>query len=211
MGCLRPRIGLLVVLVVATVMVGYVGVTYVQVWMASNREQAPAVPAGDVDAVTADAIVVLGAAQWDGKPSPVFQQRLDHAAGLYNQGVAPAIVVTGGKQDGDRVSQGLAAYEYLRALGVPDEALLVEVDGRNTFTELSATSAILAGSGRGSRVVLVTDGYHARRTALVAQELGLDPLVSPSTSGGERSQLMRETGAVAVGRIIGFRRLSNLG
>jgi len=141
----------------------------------------------------------------------VFQSRLDHAAGLYRQGVAPVIVVTGGKQEGDRVSQGLAAYDYLRSLGVPDEALLVEVDGRNTFTELSATAAILASSGRGNEVMLVTDGYHARRSALTAAEVGLDAKVSPSTRGVGADQLVREAAASAAGRVVGFRRLSNLG
>lgn len=186
-------------LVVVVVLVGYVAVTFVQVWMASGRN----------DARSSDAIVVLGAAQWDGQPSPVFQQRLDHAAELHAQGLAPVIVVTGGKQAGDRVTQGRAAYDYLRGLGIPDEALLVEVDGTDTYTELAATAAILNASGSGKKVLLVTDGYHALRTSMVATEVGMDPAVSPASDRGAGAELMRETAAVSAGRMVGFRRLSN--
>jgi uncharacterized SAM-binding protein YcdF (DUF218 family) len=190
--------------VVAVVAVGvvYVGVGVVGVWRAANTD---AVVPGE----SYDAIVVLGAAQWDGQPSPVFSRRLDHAAGLFGDGVAGHIVVTGGKQEGDRVTQGLAAYDYLRAAGVPDEALLVEVDGTDTYTELAATANILRTQGLGERVVPVTDGYHAHRTALVAREVGLEPAVSPATSGVDLPRLSREGAGVAAGRIVGFRRLSN--
>lgn len=205
MGCLRPRLRTLVALVAIVAVMGYAAVTFVQVLAASFGDDAGG------DGASADAIVVLGAAQWDGQPSPVFGRRLDHAADLYRRGVAPVIVVTGGMQEGDRVSQGIAAYDYLRSAGVPDEGLLVEVDGRNTYTELSATAAILEGAGRGDRVMLVTDGYHARRTALIASEVGLDPSVSPSSSGGQPHQLIRETVGSGLGQVVGFRRLSNLG
>jgi uncharacterized SAM-binding protein YcdF (DUF218 family) len=184
----------------------YVVVTVAQVWLTSLRDDAE-VGAGR----TADAIVVMGAAQWDGRPSPVFQQRLDHAAGLHAAGTAPVIVVTGGKQAGDRFTQGFAAYDYLRSKGLTDEAILVEVDGRDTWTELSATAAILESTGRGTRVVLVTDGYHALRTSLVAEEFGLEPFLSPSSTGTPANRLVAESGAVAVGRLVGFGRLSALG
>jgi uncharacterized SAM-binding protein YcdF (DUF218 family) len=183
----------------------YVAVTVAQVWLASVRDDAE--PASGR---TADAIVVMGAAQWDGQPSPVFQERLDHAATLHAAGVAPVIVVTGGKQEGDRFTQGFAAYDYLRGKGLPDEAVLVEVDGRDTWSELSATAGILETTGRGPSVVLVTDGYHALRTSLVATELGLDPRMSPSSSGTPPNRLVAETAAVALGRLMGFGRLSGL-
>jgi uncharacterized SAM-binding protein YcdF (DUF218 family) len=186
-------------LVVVVVLVGYVAVTFVQVWLASGRD----------DARQSDAVVVLGAAQWDGQPSPVFQQRLDHAAELHAQGLAPVIVVTGGKQAGDRVTQGRAAYGYLRGLGVADEALLVEVDGTDTYTELAATAAILEASGVGNQVLLVSDGYHSLRTSMIATEIGLDAAVSPASGRGAGGELMRETVAVSAGRMVGFRRLSN--
>lgn len=186
-------------LVIAVVVIGYVAVTFAQVWLASDRD----------DAQPADAVVVLGAAQWDGRPSPVFQQRLDHAAELHSQGLAPVIVVTGGKQDGDRVTQGAAAYDYLRGLGISDEALLVEVDGTDTYTELAASAAILDAAGIGRTVLLVTDGYHSLRTSMIATEVGMDAAVSTASGGGGGAELMRETAAVSVGRVMGFRRLSN--
>ena len=185
--------------IVVAVVVAYLGVTFLQVWLAA-----------DDDAVgPADAVVVLGAAQWDGRPSPVFQRRLDHAAALWSAGVAPNIVVTGGKQSGDRVTQGFAAYDYLRRRGVPDAALLVEVNGTDTYTELSASAGILRAAGLGNQVVLVTDGYHALRTRLVAEEVGLAAGVSVASEGIRPAQLVRETAGVAAGRLVGFRRLSN--
>ena len=178
----------------------YVGVTFAQVWWASRQD----------DAQPADAIVVMGAAQYDGRPSPVFEARLDHAAELYAEGVAPVIVVTGGKQEGDRVTQGVAGFEYLRGEGVPEEALRVEVDGTNTFEELSATALILGNEGIGEDVVIVSDPYHAMRLDGIAREVGLSPHVSPTGAGATFSSLARETGGVAVGRLITYRRLSNL-
>jgi uncharacterized SAM-binding protein YcdF (DUF218 family) len=162
----------------------YVAVTFVQVWQASRR-----------DAVqSADAIVVLGAAQYDCRPSPVLRQRLDHAHELYVDGVAGTIVVTGGKQRGDRCT---------------DEALLLEVQGRNSWESLAATGHILRDRDL-TRVVLVTDGYHALRVQAIAEQIGLDASVSPSHRGGSFGALVKETAAVAVGRIVGFDRLVDI-
>jgi uncharacterized SAM-binding protein YcdF (DUF218 family) len=190
----------------AAVVAAYLLLTFVQVWQASGHDELGD-PAGGV--ATADAIVVLGAAQWDGQPSPVFRARLDHGADLWRGGVAPVVVVAGGKQQGDRVTQGFVAYDYLRSLGLPDDAVLVEVEGTDTYSELAAAAGILDANALGADVVLVTDGFHAQRSTLVANEVGLNPVVSPSTTGADRDQLLRETAAVALGRIVGFRRLSN--
>lgn len=178
----------------------YVGVTFVQVWWASRQDGATA----------ADAIIVMGAAQYDGRPSPVFEQRLDHAADLWDDGLAPVVVVTGGKQEGDRVTQGRAGYDYLRAKGLPDEALRVEVDGTNTYEELSASARILRNEELGDSVLLVTDPYHAMRVEGIAEEVGLDASVSPTEGSASLSELARETAGVSLGRVIGYRRLSNL-
>ena len=177
----------------------YLTVTFVQVWQAAGR----------ADTGPVDAVVVLGAAQWDGAPSPVFQRRLDRAVELWDAGAAPRIVVAGGKQEGDRVSQGFAAYDYLRGRNVPEEAILVEVEGTDTYGELAAAAAILRSAGVGDRVLLVTDGYHALRTQVVADEVGLDPSVSTVSGPGGFPQMARETLAVAAGRLVGFRRLAN--
>ena len=158
----------------------------------------------------ADAIVVLGAAQYHGQPSPVLQERLDHALELYDAGLAPVIVLTGGKQAADTFTEATTGYNYLRERGVPDEALLKEVDGRSTWDSLQAAHRFLSQRGA-DRIVLVTDDYHAYRVEAIAEEIGFDATVSPSDSlldgTGKLRQLVRETVAVSVGRIIGWDRL----
>ncbi len=182
----------------------YLGMTAVQVYAAGRRdERAPA-----------DAILVLGAAQYDGRPSPVFQARLDHALALYAAGVAPSLVVTGGKQPEDRVTEAFSAYRYLRERGVPDPALLPVTDGEDTWESMAASARVLRARGLGS-VVLVSDPTHALRTRVIAEELGLDAQLSPTDTspagaGTVLRQGVRETAAVALGRVVGHRRLANL-
>ena len=187
------------VLLLLVLVVGYVGVTFVQVWAASRHDGAKA----------ADAVVVLGAAQYDGRPSPVLQGRLDHALELYQDGLVDVIVVTGGKQKGDRFTEAYVGSTYLRGKGVPGDDLLLEVQGRNTWESLAAATRILHDKGMDD-AVLVTDGYHALRVDAIADELGIEASVSPARRGGTLRQLVEETGAVAVGRIVGFRRLVNI-
>ncbi len=186
-------------LAAVAIVVLYIGVTFAQVWWASRSD----------DTTPASAVVVMGAAQWNGKPSPVLQKRLDHAVELYRQGVAPLIVVTGGKQTGDAVTQGLSGYQYLRDQGVPDDAIKVEVHGTNSYEELSASALILSDAGTGDDVVIVTDPYHALRAQQIADEVGLAAHVSPTDSSVGLRQLARETVAVSLGRIIGYRRLAS--
>jgi uncharacterized SAM-binding protein YcdF (DUF218 family) len=186
-------------LLAGALVVAYVGVTFVQVWRASRRD-------GDR---SAEAIVVLGAAQYDCRPSPVLEERLDHALELYEGGTAGTIVVTGGRQEGDRCTEATASAEYLLAAGVPDADVLREVQGTSTWESLAASARILR-DVRLTHVVLVTDGYHALRVQAIADELGLDASVSPSGNGGSVRDYVEETAAVAVGRIVGFRRLVDL-
>lgn len=186
--------------VVAMVLVlGYVLVTFGQVLWASHRDGAR----------DADAVVVLGAAQYHGTPSPVLEGRLEHAYDLYEQGLVSTIVVTGGKQEGDQFTEAHAGYTYLRQRGVPEEDLLMEVQGTNTWESLAASARILRDRGL-TDAIMVTDGYHSLRVGAIADELGLDASVSPSRGGGTLWELVHETGAVAVGRIMGFRRLVNI-
>lgn len=191
---LRVGLGLL------ALAVGYLAVTFGQVLWASRQD----------DARAASAIVVMGAAQWDGRPSPVLRARLDHAVALWEQGHADLIIVTGGKQAGDRVTQGLAGYRYLRDVGVPEEAIRVEVDGTDSYEELSASALIVANEALPPEVVVVSDPYHAFRVSEIADEVGLRAWVSPTGTGTSMRSLARETVAVALGRIVGYRRLSNL-
>jgi len=142
----------------------YVGVTFFQVLLA----------AGTDDRVEADAIVVLGAAQYDGEPSPVLAGRLDHAEKLWREGVAPVIVTTGSNLPGDRFTEGFAGYEYLRFAGIPDADLLVITDGASTWEQLAATARQLRLRDLDS-VVLVSDPYHSLRLTQIADEVGLRP------------------------------------
>lgn len=180
--------------------IAYFAVTFVQVWSDSRLDQAG----------PADAIVVLGAAQYDGEPSPVLQGRLDQAVALYRAEHTPLIVVTGGNQEGDRFTQAQAGYRYLRDQGIPDEALLLEVDGTSTYTELAATARILRDRGL-NRVLMVSEGYHSKRLLAIAGEVGLEGAVAPTDIGFGLRHLARETAAVSIGRLVGFRRLDNLG
>lgn len=180
------------------VIVLYLGVTFAQVWWSARQD----------NTAPAAAIVVMGAAQWNGSPSPVLKGRLDHAADLYKAGAAPVVIVAGGKKSGDKETQGLVSFEYLRAKGIPESAIKIEVDGTNSFEELSSSAFIMRQAGLDPRVIIVTDPYHAYRSAAIANELGLSAHVSPTNAPSTSSDYVRETGAVAIGRIIGYRRLA---
>lgn len=162
-----------------------------------------------VSSARADAIVVLGAAQYNGKPSPALRQRLDHALVLYRAKRAPLIVVTGGRREGDRISEASAGANYLLARGVPDARIKREVQGRDTYESIAATARFLR--KRDVRtVLLVSDGYHSARVAAIANEVGLVAKISPSSDHVSFSRLAKETAAMSVGRAIGFRRSSRL-
>ena len=192
-----------IVAVVLLVSVAYVLVTMAQIWFAAQRDRR-----GDVDA-----IVVLGAAQYDGEPSPALRERLDHAVRLFNDGHAAIVWVTGGRRPGDRFSEASASSRYLIRNGVPDSAVKLETNGENTYESLAATARYLRQDGHRD-VLLVSDPWHAYRIAAVSREVGLRPIVSPAapaewSSNGLR-RLLRETGAVGLGRIVGYRRLTGL-
>jgi uncharacterized SAM-binding protein YcdF (DUF218 family) len=191
-----------VALVLGAVLVVYVGVTFVQVWMASRRDSAR----------PAQAIVVLGAAQYNGLPSPVLKARLDHAAELYEAKVATTIMLTGGRLPGDTFTEASAGAAYLMRAGIPESALLLETQGRNSWESLAAAAQILRDRDL-TKVVLVTSPYHSLRVERIAEEVGLDGYASPAKDAPDRAtfaKLSRETVAVAVGRIIGFHRLVDL-
>jgi uncharacterized SAM-binding protein YcdF (DUF218 family) len=189
--------GLLLVIV-------YLGITFVQVWQASRRD----------DARSAEAIVVFGAAQYNGRPSPVLKARLDHAADLYEKDVAPTIVVTGGQAKGDDspFNEANVSARYLMDVReVPDEALLLETASENSWQQMASAANELRKRGK-EQVVLVTDPFHAARVQAMADELGLDSHVSPTRTSPiagnrELKHFARETVAVAAGRVVGFRRL----
>ena len=154
---------------------------------------------------------MLGAAQYDGRPSPQLAARLDHVVTLYEAGVAPLVVVTGGKQPDDRFTEAESSAQYLIERGVPAGAIAMEGSGRTTSESMAGTADLLDQRGL-ERVVIVTDPYHALRARLIAQHAGLTAYVSPTPSsvvrgGNSVRRHLAEAGAVALGRIIGFDRL----
>jgi uncharacterized SAM-binding protein YcdF (DUF218 family) len=166
---------------------------------------------GDSDqARKVDAIVVLGAAQYDGRPSPQLAARLDHVVVLWNKGLAPMVITTGGKRLGDRFTEAGASAKYLEAHGVP-AAAIEQVLGATSYDELVAARNLLRSRDL-RRVLLVSDPYHSLRIRLVSQELGLVAYVSPTPTSlvrGSRAFWLevKEAAGVSVGRIIGFDRL----
>lgn len=176
----------------------YVAVTFMQVLVISGRQDSGAV----------DAIVVLGAAQYNGEPSPVLAARLDHAEELWRDGVASLIVTTGSNQPGDVFTEGFAGFEYLRFAGVPEASIIVITDGASTWEQLAATARVLR-ARQLSSVVLVSDPYHGLRLRQIATEVGLDANISSTDGSSSIRQLARETAAVSLGRILGYRRVDN--
>lgn len=161
------------------------------------------------EARSVDAIVVLGAAQYDGQPSPVLRARLDHAVTLFRRHIAPVLIVTGGKRTADRMTEAAAARDYVVRQGVPVEAILLEDQGSNTRTSLANAGALMAAHGLKS-AVLVSDRTHLLRSLRMALDLGIVAWGSPAPdsptegSAGARAQAMlHELGGLAAYFVLG--------
>jgi len=151
-----------------------------------------------------DTIVVLGAAQFNGRPLPVLKARLDQALVLYNAGLAPQIAVTGGNQPGDAFTEAETGYLYLVEHGVPESAIVMENEGRSTWDSLQGLPAVMAPE-TSPRVLVVSDGFHLFRSELMLRELGYETWGSAATgspiepwSMTEFGYVVRETGGVIV-------------
>lgn len=143
--------------------------SFASVWRAARHDTAE----------PADAIVVMGAAHYNGRPSPVLKARLDHAADLFRRGLAPIVVVTGGQAPGDAMSEAEAGRRYLLEQNVADSVVVVEATGASTEPSLRAATVTIRQRG-GTRVILVSDGFHLLRLTIVARRLGLVPFGSPA-------------------------------
>jgi uncharacterized SAM-binding protein YcdF (DUF218 family) len=186
---LRIAIGLFVVTF------AYLSVVFVQVWLAARRD----------DARPSDAIIVLGAAEFDGRASKIL------AIDLYHRGMAPVVVVTGGKQPGDRFTEASVGASYLHDHQVPERAILRETTGRSSWQSLEAAARFLKARNL-TRVVLVSDPYHSARIEDVAHDVGLKAATSPTRTSpikgtGEWRRFVTETIRVGAGRIFGYGRL----
>jgi uncharacterized SAM-binding protein YcdF (DUF218 family) len=193
------RLLALVVLLPLLVLAGTAG----RVWWVARQDDRP----------RSDAIVVLGASQFDGRPSAVFRSRLDHAKALYDAHVAPRIVTVGGGAPGDRFTEAQAGATYLKSKGVT--AVVPVGVGRDTLQSLKALKVEYAAQGWHS-AVLVTDPWHSLRSRRMAQDLGIDAATSPTRSGPanasrttELRYVARETAAYLYYRL--FHRSSEAG
>lgn len=144
----------------------------------------------------ADAIVVLGAAQYNGRPSPVLKARLDHALELYREGLAPMVVVTGGIGPGDRMSEATVGHKYLRAQ-LPDSAIIVRPDGRTTEESMRSVAEWMH-EREVARVLLVSDPFHMARLRLEARHARLEAFVSPTRTSPIMAGSRTEAGYLAL-------------
>ena len=131
------------------------------------------------EARPAQAIVVLGAAQYAGKPSPVLRARLDHALELWNRHLAALLILTGGTGSGDTTSEAAVGRTYARKHGVPDSAILVENEGRTTSESMRAVAGMLEVRGL-QTALLVSDPFHMLRLRILARRFGFTPYTSPT-------------------------------
>ena len=150
----------------------------------------------------AEAIVVLGTAQYNGWPGPVFEARLDRALALWREGYAPLLVVTGGKMPGDGFTEAEAAWNYLTAAGVPPEAIVSENAAGDTWESMQGVAALLLPRGV-DEVIVASDGFHLFRSRMMARDVGLQAWGAPAESspirtggGGELTYVLREAAAV---------------
>lgn len=127
----------------------------------------------------ADAIVVLGAAQYAGRPSPVLKARLDHALDLWKRGLAKRLVLTGGRGTGDTISEADVGRRYALKAGVADSAILLENEGRTTNASFAAVAQIMA-EEQLERAILVSDPFHMLRLQIVARRFGVESVTSPT-------------------------------
>jgi uncharacterized SAM-binding protein YcdF (DUF218 family) len=153
---------------IAVLLLGVAATTF-RIWQQGEQDEAR----------PADAIVVLGAAQYDGRPSPVFEARLSHAVELFHAGYAPVFIVTGGRIPGDTTTEAAVARSYAIAHGVPADAIIGEDEARNTLTSMRSVAALMRQHHLRS-AVFVSDPTHMLRVLRMAADLGIDGYGSPT-------------------------------
>jgi uncharacterized SAM-binding protein YcdF (DUF218 family) len=183
-----------VIVLVVVVGLALAGYAAYRIWDQGTRDEQRSV----------DAIVVMGAAQYDGRPSPLFAARLDHAIELFHAGIAPWLIVTGGKQEGDRTTEAASAREYAIGHGVPGQAILAEDHSRTTLQSIRGVAGLMRDEGLAT-AVFVSDPSHMLRVLRMASDEGIEAFGSPTrTSPLERDPLRRadaivhELGALAI-------------
>lgn len=186
-----------VALAVMIAMGAYFALTFASLWHAGNFDNGK----------KADVIVVMGAAQYDGRPSPLLEARLQHAWELWSvEKRAPLIALTGGKREGDRYTESEAGQMWLLEKGVPQSAIVMETVGESTWQSLEALAPVLRDS-QVSSVIMVSSDWHVARAASTLEDFGFSVATSAATVSTRSSKFRewaRETVGVGVGRIIGF-------
>ncbi|WP_329405688.1 YdcF family protein [Nocardia vinacea] len=181
-------------LVVGAIVMGavLVGGTAFRVWQVARVD----------DYTKADAIVVLGAAQYSGTPSTVFEARLDQAYKLFKAGVAPKVITVGGKQDGDLYTEAASGKNYLEERGIPSDRILAVETGSDTLRSIEAVATAMSAREMSS-AVLVSDPWHSLRTRTMARDAGLEAWTAPTRTGpavytreSQAHGIARETGAL---------------
>ncbi len=201
-GLLRRLFKLVVGLL--AVLVAYLAVTAAQIWWTSRQNDAP----------HSAALIVMGAAEYDGSPSPVLEARLSHALELWRARAANLIVVTGGKEKGDRYTEAGASARWLEAQKVPVGDLIEEDRGRDSYQSVAAAAHSLGHLGT-EGVLMVSDPFNEYRIVAIATRLGMRAYPSPTRTSPIRGASVlpyygQELLAVGVGRIIGYQALSDL-
>lgn len=164
------------VLLFLVVILGYVTVIYLRIVWQSDKDESR----------KADAIVVFGAAEYVGRPSPVFKARLDHAAELYRQGLAPVVITTGGAGGDPRFSEGQVGREYLKSLGIPDDHLIAETQSEDTAESARRVSTIMHANGMNT-CLAVSDGYHMFRVKQMLAREGVTAYGAPRPNSKPQS------------------------
>lgn len=186
MRLLRRHPVVAVVSILVVIVLGAVAFSAVTVWREAHHDDA-----SDLDRV--DAIVVLGAAQYDGVPSPVFEGRLDHAALLFEQGRAGVVFVLGAKQPGDRTTEAEAGRDYLVAEGLPSASVVALPEGRTSYTSLRAAAREMRERDLLS-AFLVSDPWHNARIQRMAADLGIEGFASATWTSAARTEEARIPG-----------------
>lgn len=187
------------ILLVAALGFAYLAFNFFSVWSGSRSEFA-----GD-----AEAAVILGAAQYNGEPSPVLADRLATGGDLWLDDRVDVVVVTGGGQEGDITTEAKTGFDFLSAgrWTIPGDQLLLEVDGTSTFESLSSAALILD-NRQMENIIVVTDPFHGKRSELIAEELGLNAEIVVTADGDASiGRLFRESLLISAGRIVSFRRI----
>jgi uncharacterized SAM-binding protein YcdF (DUF218 family) len=191
---------LVVVVVVGCLGIGAVaGYASYRIWAQGQHD----------DQHPADAIVVMGAAQYDGRPSPLFAARLDHAVALFHAGVSGHLIVTGGKAEGDRTTEAATARSYAIAHGVPADAILGEDTSRTTLESIRSVGGVLR-SHHFANAVFVSDRPHMLRVLRMAADEGITAWGSPTASSpiehdppGQVDATLHELGALVQYFLVG--------